>query len=48
MEPDATVRLNKPRHEPDEEREEDPDLNAESPEFESLAERGGDIPERDA
>ena len=45
MEPDATVRLNKHRHEPDEEREEDLDFDAESPEFESLAEPESDIPE---
>lgn len=45
MEPDATVRLNKQRHEPDEEREEDLDLSAESPETESPADPGVDIPE---
>jgi hypothetical protein len=45
MESDATVRLNKQRYEPDEEREEDLDLDADSPEFESLADPGGDIPE---
>ncbi|MCU1262917.1 MAG: hypothetical protein JWO80_5802, partial [Bryobacterales bacterium] len=45
MEPDATVRLNKQHHEPDEKRDEDLDLNVERPEFESLAESGSDIPE---
>lgn len=45
MEPDATVRINKQRNEPDAEREEDLDLDGESQEFQSLAQPEGDIPE---